>query len=72
MHPYWTNRMMQSRKKLSHIAKKKVIFQNNTSAHTSIVSVAKLHEPCFKLVDHPSYALELAHCDFRLFPDLKR
>ena len=56
--------------KLVH--KKKTLFhQDNVPAHSSAVSMAKVHELGFKLLPHSPYSLDLAPSDFFLFPSLK-
>ena len=56
----------------SKLAYRKILFhQDNAPAHTSVVSMAKVHELRFKLLPRPPYSLDLAPSDFFLFPNLK-
>ena len=57
------------RPKLAH---KKILFrQDNAPAHTSAVSMAKVHELRFKLLPHPPYFADFAPRDSFLLPNLK-
>ncbi|GFX77918.1 histonelysine Nmethyltransferase SETMARlike [Trichonephila clavipes] len=58
--------------KQPHLQKKKNLFhQDNTPYHTSSVTMAKIHELWFELLDHPFYSPDLAPSDFLLFHHLK-
>lgn len=59
--------------KRPHLKKKKILFhQDNARVHTCAVSMAKIQELKFELVDHPPYSPDLAPSDFFLFPNLKK
>ena len=61
------------KEKRPHLKKKKVIFlQDNASAHTSTIAMAKFHELRYELLPHPPYSPDLAPSDFFLFPNLKK
>jgi len=50
-----------------------VLFHHdNAPAHTSVLAKAKLVELGYELLPHPQYSLDLAPCDFFLFPNLKK
>ena len=54
------------------MARKQVLFhQDNAPAHTSAISMAKIHELHYKLIPHPPYSPDLAPSDFFLFPNMK-
>ncbi|KAG5343805.1 SETMR methyltransferase, partial [Acromyrmex heyeri] len=56
-----------------HLAKKKVLFhQDNARVHTCPVPMAKFNEFHYELLSHPAYSLDLALCDYFLFPNLKK
>ena len=55
------------------LQKKKIIFhQDNAPAHKSVLTMAKINELKYELLDHPPYSPDLAPSDFFLFPDLKK
>lgn len=55
------------------IEKKKVLFlQDNASPHKAAVSMAKLHELRYEIIEHAPYSPDLSPCDFFLFPQLKK
>ncbi|GFV91743.1 histone-lysine N-methyltransferase SETMAR [Trichonephila clavipes] len=55
-----------------HLQKKKILFhQDNALSHIPGLTMAKIHELWFKLLDHPPYSPDLAPSDFSLFPHLK-
>jgi len=61
------------KRKQPYLAKKKVLFyRDNASAHSSAIATAKLVELCYELLSHPLYSLDLAPCDFYLFPNMKK
>lgn len=52
---------------------KKVLFhQDNARVHTSLKSMAEIHNCGFELLPHPPYSPDLAPSDFHLFPNLKK
>ena len=58
--------------KRPHLQKKKILFhQDIAPSHTSAVSIAKILELRFELLDHPPYSPDLDPSDFFLFPHLK-
>ena len=60
-------------KKWPQMQKKNMLFyQDNTSCHKSMTTMAKLHELHFELLLHPPYSPPLAPSDYWLFADLKR
>jgi len=61
------------RDKRPALKRKAVLFlQDNAPAHKAALTMAKLHELGFQLVDHPPYSPDLAPSDFFLFPELKK
>ena len=61
------------KKKRSHLKKKKILsHQDNARVHTGAVSMAKMMELKFELLQHLLYSLDLAPSYFSLFPNLKR
>jgi len=69
IHHYWTNK--QHKKKTSLWQKKYSFINAHINAITA-VSMAKLHELHFELVNQPSYSLDLTPCDTFLFLNLKK
>ncbi|KAG5318550.1 SETMR methyltransferase, partial [Pseudoatta argentina] len=64
-----TDRQMKAR---PHLAKKKVLFhQDNARIHMCPTPMAKFNEFRYELLPHPAYSLDLAPCDYFLFPNLK-
>lgn len=60
-------------RKRPHLSKKKVLFhQDNAPCHTSVKTMAKIHELGYELLPHPPYSPDLAPSDYFLFADLKR
>ena len=52
---------------------KKVLFhQDNARVHTSVKSMAEIHNCGFELWPHPLYSPDLTPSDFHLFPNLKK
>jgi len=61
------------REKRPGLQKKKIIFhQDNAPAHKSVLTMAKINELKFELLEHPPYSPDLAPSDFWLFPHLKK
>ncbi|CAK1593061.1 unnamed protein product [Parnassius mnemosyne] len=53
--------------------RRKVLFhQDNARVHTSVQSMAEIHNCGFELLPHPPYSPDLAPSDFFLFPNLKK
>jgi histone-lysine N-methyltransferase SETMAR len=51
------------------VCKKKIIFhQDNAPAHKSVLTMEKLRDLHYKLLEHPPYSPGLAPSDFCLFP----
>ena len=48
-----------------------LLHQDNVPVHTSVLTLAKFGEWGINLLAHPPYSLDLAPCDFHLFPKLK-
>lgn len=74
---YYSNLLHQLREEIKRkrpgMLTKGVLFhQDNASAHTSAVAMAKIHQCGFELVPHPPYSPDLAPSDFHLFPKLKK
>jgi len=59
------------RAKRPGLQKKKIIFQDNTPAHKSVLATGKLRDLHYELLEHPPYSPDLAPSDFYLFPKLK-
>jgi histone-lysine N-methyltransferase SETMAR len=54
------------------LQKKKIIFhQDNAPAHKSVLTMGKLRDVHYELLEHPPYFPDLAPSDFCLFPKLK-
>ena len=62
-------KLRTERPTLAH--KKNPFHQDNAPAHTSAVSMAKVHELGFKLSPHPPYSPDLATSNFFSFLNLK-
>lgn len=61
------------RQKRPHLQRKKPLFlQDNARVHTCAISMSKIEELKFELIDHPPYSPDLAPSDFFLFPNLKK
>ena len=61
------------REKRPGLQKKKILFhQDNAPCHKSILTMSKIHELQFELLEHPPYSPDLAPSDFHLLPDLKK
>jgi histone-lysine N-methyltransferase SETMAR len=61
------------REKRPGLTKKKIIFhQDNAPAHKSVLTISKLTELKYELLEHPPYSPDLAPSDFHLFPNLKK
>ena len=55
------------------LTKKKIIFhQDNAPAHKSVLTMAKINELKYDLLEHPPYSPDLAPSNFRLFSHLKK
>lgn len=55
------------------LQKKKVIFHHdNAPPHKSVLTMAKINELHYELLEHPPYSPDLAPSDFHLFPHLKK
>jgi len=51
--------------------KKKELFHHDNAPHSSTIAMAKLVELRYELLSHP-YSLDLASCNFYLFPNMKK
>ncbi|KAG5318563.1 SETMR methyltransferase, partial [Pseudoatta argentina] len=60
------------KKKRPHLAKKKVLYQDNVRVHTCPAPMAKFNKFCYELLPQPTYSPDLALCDYFLFPNLKK
>lgn len=61
------------REKRPGLTKKKIIFhQDNAPAHKSVLTMAKINELKYDLLEHPPYSPDLAPSDFWLFSHLKK
>lgn len=61
------------REKRPSLRKKKIIFnQDNARVHTSALSMAKIKELKYDLLEQPPYSPDLAPSDFYLFRNLKQ
>lgn len=61
------------REKRPGLTKKKIIYhQDNAPAHKSALTISKLTELKYELLEHPPYSPDLAPSDFHLFPNLKK
>jgi hypothetical protein len=61
------------RKKRSDLWKKKswILHQDNAPAHNALAVKQFLADKCIPVLQHPVYSLDLAPCDFYLFPKVK-
>ena len=60
-------------KKRPHIKKKKILFhKDNARVHTCAVSMAKIMELKFELLQYPPFSRDLVSSDFFLFSNLKK
>jgi histone-lysine N-methyltransferase SETMAR len=59
-------------KRRGKLSKGILFLQDNASPHTANVTLAKLKELAFTLLDHPPYSPDLAPSDYHLFPKLKK
>lgn len=48
-----------------------LLHQDNAPCHVAVPTIAKFREWGIELLAHPPYSLDLALCDFALFPKLK-
>uniref|UniRef100_A0A034WT27 Histone-lysine N-methyltransferase SETMAR n=1 Tax=Bactrocera dorsalis TaxID=27457 RepID=A0A034WT27_BACDO len=61
------------RKKRPGLEMEKTLFQqDNAPCHKSTLTMAKIHELKFELLEHPPYSPDSAPSDFHLFPELKK
>jgi len=51
--------------------KKTIFYQDNAPVHKSVLSMEKLRDLHYELLEHPPYSPDLAPSDFSLFPKLK-
>lgn len=47
-------------------------LQDNAPAHNSLITVNKIRDLEFELLEHPSHSLDLTPSDWYLFPQRKR
>ncbi|GBL91467.1 Histone-lysine N-methyltransferase SETMAR [Araneus ventricosus] len=68
------HRLREEIKKIrSHLAKKRILFhQDKARVYTCTVSMAKIMELKFELLQHSPYSPDLAPSDFLKFPNLKK
>jgi len=74
---YYCNLLDKQKEKINEkrpgLQKKKVLFhQDNAPCYKSILTMAKINELKFELLEHPPYSPDLAPSDFHLFLDLKK
>ena len=59
--------------KWPHLACKRILFhQNNAWVYKAVKTITKLTKLKYELLSNPLYSLDLAPCDYYLFPNLKR
>ena len=69
---YYTARQAEIVKKRPHMAKKKILFHQDTATcHKSIKTMVKLHDLHFELLPYPLYSPDQAPSDCWIFADLK-
>ena len=73
---YYSNLLTQLDKKIREkrpgLQKKKIIFHHdNAPAHKSVLTIGKLRDLHYELLEHQPYSSDLAPSDFHLFPKLK-
>ena len=66
------HRLSQEIKKKRPHLKKIFLYQDNARIHASAVSMAKIMELKFELLQHPPRSTDLAPSDFFLFPNFKK
>jgi histone-lysine N-methyltransferase SETMAR len=59
------------REKRTGLQKKNIFYQDNASAHKSVLAMGKLRDLHCELLEYPPSSLDLAPSDFCLFPKLK-
>ena len=73
---YWAELLRRLNQKIKnerpHLAKKKILYRDNTPTHSSTVVIMKLHELKYELIPHTSHSPDLARYDFFLFSMLKK
>ena len=62
----------RKKKKRPQMKKKMLFYQDNALRHTSIATMAKVHEWHFKLILHPPCSPDLVPSNYSLFADLKK
>ena len=50
--------------------KKIILHKNNSPVHKSVLTMGKLRDLSYKLLEHPPYSSDLASTDFHIFPNL--
>jgi hypothetical protein len=48
-----------------------ILHQDNAPAHNALTVNQFLADKCIPVLEHPSYSLDLAPCDFYLLPEVK-
>ncbi len=48
-----------------------LLHQDNATPHTATISLAAVGENHMEMLSHPAYSLDMAPCDFAVFPTLK-
>jgi len=59
------------REKSSGLQKRSIFYQDNATAHKSVLAMRKLRDLHYELLEHPPCFPDLAPSDFFLFPKLK-
>jgi len=54
------------------VTKGVLFLHDNAPAHWALATQKKLAYLGFQFLDHPPYSLDLAPCDYHLFPELKK
>ncbi|PRD24900.1 UNVERIFIED_CONTAM: Histone-lysine N-methyltransferase SETMAR [Trichonephila clavipes] len=63
---------LQKTKFSKKLIRELMLHHDNTSSHTAGLTVEFLKQIQIKVIEHPTYSLDLAMCDFRLFYNLKK
>lgn len=64
---YLVHTILAARSSIECKIKCLIIYHDNDSPHTAVVTETFMQEINVKMIEHPSYSTELAMCDFWLF-----
>jgi [histone H3]-lysine36 N-dimethyltransferase SETMAR len=70
---YYCILLRKLKEKHPRLLRKNVLFhQDNARVHTSVASMAQIHDNGFELLPHLAYSPDLASTDFHLFKKTSR